>query len=394
MKPILEVNNVSKRFKVGQAASGYLSFRERIVNALRTSSAQRDFWALNDVSFDVSEGDCVAIIGRNGAGKSTLLKILSKITPPTSGKVTIRGRMASLLEVGTGFHPELTGRENIFFNGSLLGMKRREVQNRFNDIVDFSGTSEFLDTPLKHYSSGMQLRLAFSVAAFLNPEIMIIDEVLAVGDAEFQKKCLGKMNDVSRSGRTILFVSHNMAAVQSICSKAVVLNRGQVQDSGPVMKMIERYNASLSDSEVIQFREQDIYLSKFSATSTFGGIMKTYEAGKFTLTVIAKKEYRNCYIGIGVNDMYGVRLFTLFSRFNSHPYQVRAGTNEFICEIPNVQLKPGSYFAEIYIGDGAATAYVYYNHNLRFDIEPSDKVDFAKIPDYSQGHFLINQEWK
>src|SRR6267154_5841984 len=174
-------------------------------------------------------GESIGIIGRNGSGKSTLLKILSKITPPTKGEIVSRGRIASLLEVGTGFHPELTGRENIFFNGSLLGMKRAEITSKFDEIVDFSGVEKFLDTPLKHYSSGMQLRLAFAVAAFLEPEILIIDEVLAVGDAEFQKKCLGKMEDVSKSGRTILFVSHNMAAIRALCSFAILLEQGTIK---------------------------------------------------------------------------------------------------------------------------------------------------------------------
>ncbi len=213
-----------------------------------------DFWALKGISFEVGAGESIGIIGRNGAGKSTLLKILSKITPPTSGRIVSRGRIASLLEVGTGFHQELTGRENIFFNGSLLGMKRKEIEGKFDEIVDFSGVENFLDTPLKHYSSGMQLRLAFSVAAFLEPEILIIDEVLAVGDGEFQKKCLGKMEDVSRSGRTILFVSHNLAAVTQLCKKAVLLRKGELVEIGDVNSIIHSYithNKSLTEHNKI-----------------------------------------------------------------------------------------------------------------------------------------------
>ncbi len=249
MKPILEVQHISKRYSIQHLAGGYLSLRERMQSFFRfEKSNTEDFWALKDVSFEVQAGESIGIIGRNGAGKSTLLKILSKITPPTSGKVITRGRIASLLEVGTGFHPELTGRENIFFNGSLLGMKRIEITAKFDEIVDFSGVEKFLDTPLKHYSSGMQLRLAFAVAAFLEPEILIIDEVLAVGDAEFQKKCLGKMEDVSKSGRTILFVSHNMSTVNALCSRAIVLNNGIISnESNAVGELILNYLSSVEN---------------------------------------------------------------------------------------------------------------------------------------------------
>jgi lipopolysaccharide transport system ATP-binding protein len=242
MKPILEIQNISKKFRIQHIPGGYLSLRERMVNALKfEKNTVEDFWALKDVSFDVQPGESIGIIGRNGAGKSTLLKILSKITPPTSGRIVSRGRVASLLEVGTGFHPELTGRENIFFNGSLLGMKRREINDKFDEIVDFSGVEKFLDTPLKHYSSGMQLRLAFAVAAFLEPEILIIDEVLAVGDAEFQKKCLGKMEDVSKSGRTILFVSHDLNAVSKLCPNAILLRNGEIVFNGATLDSIRLY---------------------------------------------------------------------------------------------------------------------------------------------------------
>src|SRR5258706_953802 len=227
MKPILEIRDIGKKYKIQHLTGGYLSLRERLVSFLKFKrNGVEDFWALKDVSFAVQPGESIGIIGRNGAGKSTLLKILSKITPPTTGRIISRGRIASLLEVGTGFHLELTGRENAFFNGSLLGMKRKEIEGKFGEIVDFSGVEKFLDTPLKHYSSGMQLRLAFAVAAFLEPEILIIDEVLAVGDAEFQKKCLGKMEDVSKNGRTILFVSHNLSALQRLCKTSVILTQG------------------------------------------------------------------------------------------------------------------------------------------------------------------------
>jgi len=243
MVPIIEIQDVSKKFRISHESSPYLSFRDRIIDKLKFKSSQQleDFWVLKDINFDVMPGESIGIIGKNGAGKSTLLKILSKITPPTSGRIIGRGRIASLLEVGTGFHPELTGRENIYLNGSILGMRKKEIDSKFDEIVDFAGTEKFLDTPLKHYSSGMQLRLAFSVAAFLEPEVLVIDEVLAVGDAQFQKKCLGKMEDVTRSGRTILFVSHNMAAIQSLCSKSILLNKGKLEFIGNSNDAVSKY---------------------------------------------------------------------------------------------------------------------------------------------------------
>ena len=227
MKPILEIRNIWKQYKIGGQKASYLSLRERLTQGFR-GTEQETFWALQDINFDVFEGECIGIIGSNGAGKSTLLKILSQITPPTKGYIKARGRIASLLEVGTGFHPELTGRENVYLNGSILGLRRSEINTKFDEIIDFSGVEKFLDTPLKHYSSGMRLRLAFSVAAYLEPEILLIDEVLAVGDAAFQKKCLGKMDEVSKSGRTVLFVSHNLGAVRQLCSRGVVVEHGTI----------------------------------------------------------------------------------------------------------------------------------------------------------------------
>ena len=242
MKPIIEVRNLSKQYKIGQKQK-YLSLRDSITGFFKNKRQREesDFWALDDVSFDVQAGESIGIIGRNGAGKSTLLKILSRITPPTKGKVILRGRMASLLEVGTGFHPELTGRENVYFNASILGLRKAEVNKKFDEIVAFSGVEQFIDTPLKHYSSGMQLRLAFAVAAHLEPEILVIDEVLAVGDAEFQKKCLGKMDEVSKSGRTVLFVSHNMGAVQNLCKNSLWLDKGKIMAVGATNQIINQY---------------------------------------------------------------------------------------------------------------------------------------------------------
>jgi lipopolysaccharide transport system ATP-binding protein len=261
-EPIIRVENLSKSYIIGhqgpreryQSLRDTLShharnFTRRTLETLRgrqvpQGDSTEEFWALKDVSFEVKEGEVLGIIGRNGAGKSTLLKILSRITEPTSGRVTIDGRVASLLEVGTGFHPELTGRENLYLNGAILGMTRKEIKMKFDEIVDFAGVEKFLDTPVKRYSSGMYVRLAFAVAAHLEPEILIVDEVLAVGDAEFQKKCLGKMQDVASVGRTVLFVSHNMAAVSSFCTRAILMEKGKIIENSNVIEVINIYNSN------------------------------------------------------------------------------------------------------------------------------------------------------
>lgn len=244
----IRVSRLGKQYRLGGPQERYLTFRDAIVNSLkapgkafRPGTPDETFWALKDVSFEVEQGEVVGIIGRNGAGKSTLLKILSRITPPTEGTVEIHGRVGSLLEVGTGFHPEMTGRENIFLNGSILGMRKAEIEEKFDEIVKFSEIEKFLDTPVKRYSSGMYVRLAFAVAAHLEPEILLVDEVLAVGDAAFQKKCLGKMGEVAKEGRTVLFVSHNMAAVQNLCKKAVLINEGKLVGFDQTDRIISQY---------------------------------------------------------------------------------------------------------------------------------------------------------
>ena len=256
MSPVITVKNLSKKYIIGhQKQERYTALRDVLANGAKrlthklihpfaapeNDPAHEEFWALKDVSFDVQQGDRVGIIGRNGAGKSTLLKILSRITDPTSGQIKIRGRVSSLLEVGTGFHPELTGRENIFLNGAILGMSKAEIKKKFDEMVAFAEVEKFLDTPVKHYSSGMYVRLAFAVAAHLEPEILIVDEVLAVGDAQFQKKCLGKMESAGREGRTVLFVSHNMVALKTLCEKAIWLNAGSVVENGRAEEVVSNY---------------------------------------------------------------------------------------------------------------------------------------------------------
>ena len=261
--PIITVKNISKKYNINHQQGGYIALRDVITNIfknpftfLKTKTKEvlgietkEEFWALKDINFEIMKGEVIGIVGRNGAGKSTLLKILSQITPPTTGEIRINGTVGSLLEVGTGFHPELTGRENIFLNGAILGMKKKDIVRKFDEIVKFADIEKFLDTPVKYYSSGMYVRLAFSVAAHMETDILIIDEVLAVGDAEFQKKCLGKMNEITKEeGRTILFVSHDMEAVKKLCSKVLLLKNGRVNffDKTPILYLIDGFNFTFS----------------------------------------------------------------------------------------------------------------------------------------------------
>lgn len=265
-----------------------------------------NFWALRDISFEVAQGDVIGIIGRNGAGKSTLLKILSRITDPTEGQVRIKGRVASLLEVGTGFHPELTGRENIFLNGAILGMSRREIRAKFDEIVAFAEVERFLDTPVKRYSSGMYVRLAFAVAAHLEPEILIIDEVLAVGDAEFQNKCLGKMRDVSSSGRTVLFVSHNMSAVRRLCRTGLYLDQGRIAQAGDIERLIETYAAGPSSTYVAENRGDQPRILEVQVTPKAPTCEdEIHVFVRWSLPA----EYPGIKIGVGINSVDGQRIF-------------------------------------------------------------------------------------
>ena len=288
----LKAENISKQYRLGQVGTGTLShdlnrFWHQIrgkedpylkigeVND-RTASGDSEYvWSLRDINFEIEQGDAVGIIGRNGAGKSTLLKLLSKVTKPTTGKIFTNGRIASLLEVGTGFHPEMTGKENIFLNGAILGMTRKEITRKFDEIVDFAGVERYIDTPVKRYSSGMYVRLAFAVAAHLESEILIVDEVLAVGDAEFQKKCLGKMGDVSKGeGRTVLFVSHNMASISKLCSKGILLDKGRIMYDGNIAKVIENYKV-YSASEIKNYSLKTfLNLSKISFTERISFIFQ------------------------------------------------------------------------------------------------------------------------
>lgn len=355
MKPILEIQNVSKKFRINHEQQPYLSIRDSVANMFKSKNSKEDFWALKEVSFDVMPGDTVGIIGKNGAGKSTLLKILSKITPPTSGKIIGRGRIASLLEVGTGFHPELSGRENIFMNGSILGMRKSEILKNFDAIVDFAGVEKFIDTPLKHYSSGMQLRLAFAVAAFLENEILIIDEVLAVGDAEFQKKCMGKMGDVSKSGRTILFVSHQMSALSQLCATSILLRNGSIVAKDRTKTIIDTYLSTadlangLSNKYVLtksaSQKKEMLFLELYTADIT-GKEQALFEYGDevcFHMKIFVNQVMQGVKVGVALLSRVKNRVFADYIDIKPYYEQMTENTIHLVMKIPVNILAPGTY---------------------------------------------------
>ncbi len=349
---VIKVENLGKQYRLGRVGTGTLSHDlNRFWHSIRGKEDpylkigdvnKRDeigsgdlVWALKDISFEVKQGEVLGIIGKNGAGKSTLLKILSQITSPTTGSINIKGRVASLLEVGTGFHPELTGRENIFLNGAILGMKKQEIKNKFDEIVSFSGIEKYIDTPVKRYSSGMYVRLAFAVAAHLEPEILIIDEVLAVGDAEFQKKCLGKMKDVSGQGRTVLFVSHNMTAVKSLCSVGMYLHNGMVKKSGEVSSIVDEYlnqNNKLLRSQIEINKVSDGFTLHSVSTSNNGvdGNFNISEELVFDINISTENFMHSFHINIFFNTVDGICVFATCSSV----YSMNRGTACFQCTVP------------------------------------------------------------
>jgi len=320
----------------------------------RTTKGTSDFvWSLKNVDFEVKQGEVLGIIGRNGAGKSTLLKILSKVTAPTTGSVKVRGRIASLLEVGTGFHPELTGRENIFLNGAILGMTKAEIRSKFDEIVDFSGVERYIDTPVKRYSSGMYVRLAFAVAAFLEPEILIIDEVLAVGDAEFQKKCLGRMKDVSvNDGRTVLFVSHNMDAVRSLCNRAILMQQGMVNMIGPVADVVSKYYEGIKVNMVSEF-EIDTQKPSIKSIVLDAELLKN---GILSLNIqyISPVKLRPPIAGFVLYNALDVPVFGSNARYHTYEHEpISESEGVLAVLIKNIELHTGLYKISVWLGDGS-----------------------------------------
>ncbi len=417
MKPAIRIENLSKQYRIGRRAEGYRTLRESIMegvgrlwpfgkNGGRHDGTDGDtLWALKDVSFEVKPGQVVGVIGRNGAGKSTLLKILSRTVEPTAGRVEIRGRMSSLLEVGTGFHPELTGRENIYLNGSILGMSRREITRKFDEIVAFSEIEQFLDTPVKRYSSGMYVRLAFAVAAHLDPEILIVDEVLAVGDSTFQRKCLGKMSDVARSGRTILFVSHNMAAIQNLCDRAALLVHGAVEHIGAVEEGVAKYlqeGSCLGDAEIDLTghparRTSCVPLLRavrlLNASGTPTNQFIPGEGMRIEFTVDPLASLHEAQFGIGVDDWMGVRLFSVATYLSDSPRLTVSERCTVTCAIDSLALAPGRYYLSLSAGTMHNTLMDALDRAVSFEVQPTDYYGCGRLAAPSLGKVLVRSRW-
>lgn len=400
----IRAENLTKRYRLGARAPGALNLTERLTSLFRRKPASaNEFWALKGVSFEVKPGEVFGIIGRNGAGKSTLLKVLSRIAEPTSGRASLRGRVGSLLEVGTGFHPELTGRENVFLNGSVLGMSHREIKRNFDAIVAFAGVEQFIDTPVKRYSSGMYVRLAFAVAAHLEPEILIVDEVLAVGDSEFQKKCVEKMRAVSRTGRTILLVSHNLALVESLCSRALTLRRGEGVGVGPAAEQVAKYMAeSRADAEAaIDLRAHP--QRQAGATPMLTGLTLLADGQEstiarmdgsfgFELTYELPRKPRDLRVGVILENAHGVKLTVATPTYECpHLLDDPPAVGRVRAEIPAHNLVAGTYYLNVYmqaegLGDGIEPAGA-------LDIAPADVFGSGSIPEAGVAATYLRCQW-
>lgn len=403
MRPAIIIKNLSKQYRLGQVGTGTISHdinrwwarvrgKEDPYSKLgkenrRDSEDSSGYvWALKNVSLEVPRGEILGIIGDNGAGKSTLLKVLSRITAPTNGRIAVGGRMASLLEVGTGMHPEMTARENVFLNGCILGMKRREIKRKFDDIIDFAGCRLFTDTPVKRFSSGMRVRLGFAVAAFLEPEILVVDEVLAVGDAEFQRRAVGKMQDISRkAGRTILFVSHNMSAVSNLCNSVTIMNNGELSE-----RMQTERGISVYLSRRAKNFHQSKYLQNIEFTSDLGrGIVSTGSHGKIQFHVSGLQDEQEVVFALIIKTMSQQRLAMLHTK--THP-SVRLPNSPDLtieCEIPCLPLTPGQYRVELSIGAKNKGVIDRVEDALLIDVIYNNTLQTGQLPRYGQGNLVI-----
>lgn len=405
-KPAVEIRGLSKAYMIGheqEAMAGTMTFRDSLTNLVRKPAElltghqlkKEEFWALKKISLDIEKGDTIGLIGRNGSGKSTLLKVLSRIVEPTQGEAILHGRVASLLEVGTGFHPELTGRENIYFNGAILGMGRREIQAKFQDIVEFSGVEKFLDTPVKFYSSGMYVRLAFAIAAHLDPDILIVDEVLAVGDAEFQRKSLGKMRDVTQdSQRTVIFVSHSMDAIQSICNKCLWLQGGKIVEFGNTKDVVASYmrsQVSLGEESLAKRTDRkgngEVKLIKANIKSQ---IEKTKDLTvELDVENSTKTTFRDAKLSLDIYDTSGNHISNVLNYTISKKLAYKPGKSKFTIKISNINLVPGSYFVNAFLAsDSYNTVLFDWVEGIgSFTVGPYDYYDVGTPPTFN-GRFI------
>ena len=381
----IRVENLGKQYRIGQRETAYKTLRESIMNLFARRDGKPDtIWALKDVSFEVKRGKVVGIIGRNGAGKSTLLKILTRITEPTEGHAEIHGRVGALLEVGTGFHPELTGRENIFLNGAVLGMKKTEIQRKFDEILAFSEIEKFIDTPVKRYSSGMRVRLAFAVAAHLEPEILLVDEVLSVGDAAFQKKCLGKMDDVARMGRTVLFVSHRMGAIQNLCQSAFWLSDGQIEATGQVYDVVQSYLSTVASKEKVfsvKYPNDPSASMQFLSARLRGplhGVFSISDNLVFELEILTRTVLDGAYVTVNIRDSTDSIVYWSADIGSERFKNQVTGYSKLICECPSYLLTPGRYsvnFGIVSLGRGI----IYHIGEQRIIFEIEDRESLLSI---------------
>ena len=427
----IRVENLGKLYRIGERES-YKALRDVIADSAATPfrmlrsafngngassnsngrpssvagpSPSATIWALDDVSFEVKQGEVVGIIGRNGAGKSTLLKILSRITKPTKGHAKIYGRVGSLLEVGTGFHPELTGRENIYLNGAILGMRKAEIERKFDEIVAFAEVEKFIDTPVKRYSSGMYVRLAFAVAAHMETEVLLVDEVLAVGDAEFQKKCLGKMGDVAQKGRTVLFVSHNMAATQSICNHAFLINGGRLINEGRPRDVIEYYLRS-DDSLKTSSSNLEAHPNRHRGCHPIFQRIRIKNGQREEVTSVSVGEdlliefflkpqapINRPTLGIGIDDDLGVRIFSVTTYYSQLDWDCLDKPVTITCRIPNLNLVPGRYHLNISIGNLHEQHMDAISNACSFYVESADYFGTGRIPPRDLGMVFTRSDW-
>jgi lipopolysaccharide transport system ATP-binding protein len=406
-RPAIEVEGLGKRYLLGEMRGGYQLLSEVVGDRLRSIGQPRrereEFWALRDISFEVSEGETFGIIGHNGAGKSTLLKLLARVTPPTAGSARLRGRVGALLEVGTGFHPELTGRENVFLNGAILGMGRREMESKFEQIVEFADVAQFIDTPVKRYSSGMQLRLAFSVAAHLEPEILIVDEVLSVGDLAFQRKCLGRMEDAAGEGRTVLFVSHNLSAVRSLCDRAVMLSKGEIVGRGSPTEVIDEYVHRAGEAAAIHLADRTDRTGsgrlRFTDVSfrTGGTPVDAPVSGEDTEIVLhyevpAGETLRNVQFTVSITNHVDEVILYLSTELTGALFEQVPPVGEVRCQIPRFPLPAGQFLVTLWSGIGDQPL-DWVQRALELTVAQGDFYGTGReLPD-SHRSVLVEQRW-